>query len=63
MCLLYFVGVFAGLGLVMRREGRKLPLRSILLGILAIGLVAGGITFLILHFHVHLSPKWPYIVR
>src|SRR5579862_8705087 len=25
MCLLYFVGVFAGLALVMRREGRKVP--------------------------------------
>jgi sec-independent protein translocase protein TatC len=62
MCLLYFVGVFAGLGLVMRREGRKLPWRSIVLGILGIGLVAGGLAFLILHFHVHLSPKWPYIV-
>ena len=31
MCLLYFVGVFAGLALVMRREGRTLPWRNMLL--------------------------------
>ena len=63
MCLLYFVGVFAGLILVMRREGRKLPTRMILLIVFAILLIAGAIAVALLHYHLHFAPKWPYIRR
>ena len=63
MCLLYYVGVFAGLILVMRREGRKLPTRMILLIVFAILLIVGAITVALLHYHLHFAPKWPYIRR
>jgi sec-independent protein translocase protein TatC len=63
MCLLYFVGVFAGLALVMRREGRSLPWRKALLIAIAVLLVVGAIVFVMLHYHVRLVPKWPYFTR
>ena len=63
MCLLYYVGVFSGLILVMRREGRKLPTRMILLIVVAILLIAGAIAAAMLHYHLHLAPKWPFITR
>jgi sec-independent protein translocase protein TatC len=63
MCALYFVGVFAGLALVMRREGRTLPWRTVLLTALIVLLVAGGVTALMLHFHIHLIRKWPYLTK
>lgn len=63
MCLLYFVGVFAGLGLVMHREGRKLPWRKILTVVFVIALIAGLIAFVTIYFHIRLSPKYPYILR
>src|ERR1700677_79031 len=63
MCLLYFVGVFAGLALVMRREGRKLPWRKALLIVLVVLLIGGAIAFLMIHYHVRLVPKWPYLTK
>src|SRR3984957_13401421 len=63
MCLLYFVGVFAGLALVMRREGRSLPWRKVLLSILVILLIGAAVAFAMLHYHVRLMPKWPYVSR
>jgi sec-independent protein translocase protein TatC len=63
MCLLYFVGVLAGLMLVMRREGRKLPWRAIWWIVLIVLLIAGAITAAILHFHMHLIHKWPYLTQ
>jgi sec-independent protein translocase protein TatC len=63
MCLLYYVGVFAGLALVMKREGRKLPWRTILLIVFAVLLVAAAVAAVMIHYHWHLAPKWPYIRR
>ena len=63
MCLLYFVGVFSGLMLVMRREGRRIPWRTIILIALGVLIVAAGIAFAIWHFHVHFVSKWPYLSR
>src|ERR1700722_13015965 len=63
MGALYFVGVFAGLALVMRREGRSLPWRKVLLSILVILLIGAAVAFAMLHYHVRLMPKWPYVSR
>jgi sec-independent protein translocase protein TatC len=63
MCLLYFVGVFAGLGLVMRREGRTMPWRRILVIGFVMLFILGAIAALVVHFHVHFGPKWPYLTR
>ena len=63
MCLLYFVGVFAGLGLVMRREGRTLPWRKMILIVVGILLIGAAVAVATVYFHVHFGPKWPYITR
>jgi sec-independent protein translocase protein TatC len=63
MCLLYFVGVFAGLALVMRREGRSLPWRNLLLIAFSILLIGAVIAFVIIHYHLRLIPKWPYLTQ
>jgi sec-independent protein translocase protein TatC len=63
MCLLYFVGVFAGLGLVMRREGRTMPWRKILLYVFVILLIGAAIATATAYLHLHFGPKWPYITR
>ncbi len=63
MCALYFVGVFAGMLLVMRREGRAVPWRKILLTALIVLVVVAAAVFAIYHFHLHFSKNWPYLIR
>jgi sec-independent protein translocase protein TatC len=63
MCLLYFVGVFAGLALVMRREGRTLPWRKMLLIAFVVLAVIAAVAFVMIHYHLRLVPKWPYLTR
>jgi sec-independent protein translocase protein TatC len=63
MCALYFVGVFAGLLLVFRREGRAVPWRKILLITLIVLLVVAAAAFAIVHFHLHFTKNWPYLIR
>lgn len=63
MCALYFVGVFAGLLLVMRREGRAVPWRKILLLAMVVLLLVGAGAFAIIHFHLHFTRNWPYVMR
>ena len=63
MCLLYFVGVFAGLLLVMRREGRTVPWRTIIWIVLIVLLIAAAIAGAMVYFHIHFIPKWPYLSK
>jgi sec-independent protein translocase protein TatC len=63
MCALYFVGVFAGLALVMRREGRTVPWRTIIWIAVIVVLIAAAIAFAMIHFHIHFVPRWPYVAR
>jgi sec-independent protein translocase protein TatC len=63
MCALYFVGVFAGLLLVMRREGRAVPWRKIILIVLSALVIGGAVAFATIHFHIHFINKWPYLTK
>jgi len=63
MCALYFVGVFAGLLLVLRREGRAVPWRKIITIVLGILVIAAAITYAMIHFHLHLMKNWPYLTK
>ena len=63
MCLLYFLGVFAGLLLVMKREGRKFPWRTIVTIVIIVLIAAGLLAAALIHFHFHWMNKWPYITR
>jgi sec-independent protein translocase protein TatC len=63
MCLLYFVGVFAGLALVMRREGRTLPWRRIIWIVVIVVLIVAAIAAAMLQFHIHFIRHWPYLSK
>jgi sec-independent protein translocase protein TatC len=63
MSLLYFIGVFAGLMLVMRREGRAIPWRKLLLIAFGVLLVLAAIAFAMERFHIHFIRNWPYFTQ
>jgi sec-independent protein translocase protein TatC len=64
MCLLYFVGVFAGFLLVMKREGRSFPWAKVLLWtFLALAVIAAAAFLAATHYHLHLVRHWPFLGR
>ena len=63
MCALYFVGVGAGMVLVLRREGRRIPWQTMILIALSLLVIGGAIAFAMIHFHIHFMSKWPYLTR
>lgn len=64
MILLYFVGVFAGYLLELKREGRKFPWRTVLLWTAgAIAVAGGALWFAIYHYHLHWIRHWPFLVK
>lgn len=64
MTLLYFVGVFAGYLMVLRREGKSLPWGIILLVLLGVLVVAAaGVAAAVLRFGFHLIPYWPFLTK
>ncbi|MDQ2948475.1 MAG: twin-arginine translocase subunit TatC [Acidobacteriota bacterium] len=64
MTLLYFVGVFAGYLMVLRREGKTLPWGKIFLVILGVLVIAGaGVAAAVLRFGFHLITHWPFLTK
>ena len=64
MCLLFYVGIFAGYLLVLHRENRRFPWRTTILIGLTVLLLLGGATYLaITKYGYHLVPKWPFLLR
>ena len=64
MVLLYFVGVFAGYLLVLKREGKAFPWKRVLLISLAVLLVIAAIIYvLVAWFHFQAIPHWPFLKR
>ena len=64
MCLLFYVGVFAGYLLVLKREGRRFPWKKVLMiaGIVLVVFAALGY-FAAIHYKLHTVPHWPFLVR
>jgi sec-independent protein translocase protein TatC len=64
MCLLFYVGVFAGHLLVLKRENRRFPWLKVL-SVVGIVLVVLGalIYFAAVHYHLHPVPHWPFLRR
>jgi sec-independent protein translocase protein TatC len=64
MCLLFYVGVFAGYLLVLKREGRRFPWAKVLT-IAGIVLVVFSALFYFaaLHYKLHPVPHWPFLRR
>jgi sec-independent protein translocase protein TatC len=64
MLALYFLGVFAGYILTLRREGRKFPWMPVLLVIGGILLILGGAVYWAqVHYHMHWIRHWPFLVK
>jgi len=64
MCALYFVGLFAGYILQMKREGRSFPWGKIFLvtlGLVAIG--AAVVWYLVQYQHFHILHHWPFLTK
>ena len=64
MVLLFFIGLFASYLLVLRREGKSLPWKLILLALgITVVLFAASVALLIYRYHYHFAAKWPYLVH
>jgi sec-independent protein translocase protein TatC len=64
MCLLFYVGVFAGYLLVLKREGHRFPWVEVLT-ITGIVLVAFSAILYVaaIHYKLHPVPHWPFLMR
>ena len=64
MCLLFYVGVFAGYLLVLKREGQRFPWVEVLT-ITGIVLVAFSAILYVaaIHYKLHPVPHWPFLMR
>lgn len=64
MCLLFYVGIFAGYLLVLQREHRRFPWKNVLIvGGIVIVLLAALSYITALHYGMHLTPHWPFLTR
>ena len=64
MCLLYFVGVFAGYLLTLHREHRRFPWGKMILVALLAALIAAGAGYLAAsRYGLHFEPHWPFLMR
>ena len=64
MCMLFFVGVFAGYLLVLKREKRKFPWGTVLKWLFVILLIAAAVVFVMMtKFHYHFVKHWPFLIK
>jgi sec-independent protein translocase protein TatC len=64
MCLLFYVGIFAGYLLILRREGRKFPWQRVSTIGLVVLFVLGVCLYLAITRHMlRLVPHWPFLLR
>ncbi len=64
MTLLYFVGVFAGYLVVLRREGQALPWKHMILWTLgALAVIAAVVYVMVTFFGFKLLTHWPFMIR
>jgi sec-independent protein translocase protein TatC len=64
MCLLFYVGVFAGYLLVLKREGRRFPWAKVLtIGGIVLVVVSAIMYLAVVHYKLHPVPHWPFLVR
>jgi sec-independent protein translocase protein TatC len=64
MCLLFYVGVFAGYLLVLHRENRRFPWRKVMTIVLPVLLLLAVVAYIAITKHmVRVVPHWPFIAR
>jgi len=64
MCLLFYVGIFAGYLLVLKREGRRFPWgKALTVGGIVLVALGAIIYFAAVHYKLHPVPHWPFLSR
>jgi sec-independent protein translocase protein TatC len=67
MCMLYFVGLFLGYLLVLKREGRRFPWLQTFLIVLGVLIVVGILLAVAVgHYHYHgyrFIDHWPFLTQ
>jgi sec-independent protein translocase protein TatC len=64
MCLLFYVGVFAGYLLVLKREGRRFPwLKVLTIAGIILAIFGALLYFAAVHYKLHPVPHWPFLRR
>ncbi len=64
MCLLYFVGTFAGYLLTLHREQQRFPWRTVLLSLLILAAIGAVATYLLTsRYGFHFQTSWPFLTR
>ncbi|MGA2117428.1 MAG: twin-arginine translocase subunit TatC [Bryobacteraceae bacterium] len=64
MCLLFYVGIFAGYLLILRREGRKFPWQKVFMIGSVVLIVLGIFLYLAMtKYGIRLVPHWPFFMR
>jgi sec-independent protein translocase protein TatC len=64
MCLLFYVGIFAGYLLVLHREHRRFPWRKVLTIVLPLLLLLVVVGYIAITRHaIKLVPHWPFVAR
>ncbi len=64
MCLLFYVGIFAGYLLVLRREHRRFPWRKTLIIVLTLLLLLAVVGYIAVARHaIKLVPYWPFLIH
>jgi len=64
MCLLFYVGIFAGYLLVLNRENRRFPWKKTMTIVIPVLILLGTVLYLaITKFGMKLVPHWPFLIR
>jgi sec-independent protein translocase protein TatC len=64
MCVLFYVGIFAGYLLVLQREGRSFPWKKAMTIVIPVLLLLALILYLaITRYGLKLVPHWPFLIR
>jgi sec-independent protein translocase protein TatC len=64
MCLLFYIGIFAGYLLVLHRENRRFPWRRAMTIVIAVLLLLALVLYLsITKYGMRLVPHWPFLMR
>jgi sec-independent protein translocase protein TatC len=64
MCLLFFVGVFAGYLLVLKREKQSFPWSKVLRWVLLAAVILAIVGWvMVVRYHYHLVNHWPFLIK
>lgn len=64
MCLLFYVGIFAGYLLVLNRENRRFPWKKAMTIVIPVLFLLGAVLYLaITKYGMKLVPHWPFLIR